>query len=124
MAKNKGLVIQDENWLNVHEVYHKFCKRFQDSDGKFKKHGYPLMAAIERWALDYPKQVFIVTCDDMVHSTSELIIIEHSSKTSYMGATVIFVPQCTGEYPIQFFLYPHSRKNLIKVLKGLGKRKI
>lgn len=59
-------------------------------------------------------------CDDTYFASSNLVLIEHASKTEYMGTTVVFIPQCTGEDPVEFFLYPGHRECLVKFLKSLG----
>lgn len=109
---------------DVHLIYHRFVKRFMKDGDKFKLTGYSLMCAVEKWAAQYPGQVTVVGCDDSVHASSNLILIEHASEVDYMGTTVLYIPQCTGEEPIEFFLYPGHRKELIKVLRSLGKKRL
>lgn len=39
-----------------------------------------------------------------------------------MGISVYYIPQCTGEKPIQFFLYPGHLRRLITTLQKLYRR--
>jgi hypothetical protein len=115
---------------NVHLIWHRFVKAFMKDKLKpgtsveeFKYTGYDLMKRVERWAKHYPTQVFVSRCDDAIFAGSLLVCIEHASKNSYHGTSVLYIPQCTGEPPIIFFLYPGHRKELMGVLKKLGKKR-
>ncbi len=105
---------------SLHKVWFDFCKRFKNED-KYLFIGYELMQKVEKWAKKYPKDVFISPCDDAVFASSLLVLIEHRTKNEYMGTTVVVIPQCTGETPLEFFLYLTHRKQLIKILEKLGK---
>lgn len=105
---------------DVHRVYHQFAKKFKKDD-KFLFTGYDLMERAEKWAKKFPGDVRIVGCDDSVHASSSLVLIEHRANTDYMGTTVVYVPQCTGESPIEFFLYPSHRSSLLKALHEIAK---
>jgi hypothetical protein len=107
---------------DVHLVYHRFRRRFGDEKSSlgFKTKGHKLMKAIEQWAKRYPTEVQILSCDDSFYAGSMLVLIEHRSVIDYMGTTVVYVPQCTGEQPIEFFLYPERKELLIQGLKNLG----
>lgn len=37
----------------------------------------------------------------------------------YMGTTAVVIPQCTGEKPLEFFLYPCDRDELIAALVSI-----
>lgn len=138
----KGLGKKD---TDVHYVYHKFLnkfmttkrgkfytmkiknkkgqivkKRFQSYKDEFKFIGYKLMIEAEKFAKLYPDYVQVVRCDDDWHAGSSLIIIQHKNKKDYMGTTIQYIPQCTGEQPIRFFLYDSHRTSLIKALKNIG----
>lgn len=106
---------------NVHYVWHEFCRKFQAKEDGYKLTGYALMCAVEKWAERYPRDVFVVGCDDDSHSCSDLVVIEHRSRTVYMGATVVYIPQLHGA-PAEFFLYPGERQGLIEVLGKLGRK--
>ncbi len=106
---------------DVHFVWHEFTKEFiiEHYPPTFKDVGHDLMRAIEKWAKKYPKDVRILSCDDSYHCGSILVLIEHKAKNSYMGTSVVYIPQCTGEQPSVFFLYPGHTKALISALKTI-----
>ena len=107
---------------NIHRVYHEFVRRFMTKDGDgWKYEGYDLMQRVERWAEKHPSEVKITNCDDDHHSSSALVLIEHRCTNDYMGTTVVFIPQCTGESPIRFFLYPNSRDCLVDCLREIAR---
>lgn len=102
----------------LHRVWWDFQHRFLD--GKPVKKGYPLMVAVERWAKRFPKDVTVCTVDDAVHAGSSLVLIQHRiSPRKVWGVTVVYIPQCTGESPISFFLYPCHYKALAPALKRI-----
>jgi hypothetical protein len=105
---------------NVHLVWHDFEKRFFTPDGKWKYIGYTLMCKIKNWAKKFPTEVQIVSCDDSLFAGSILCLIEHRARTNYMGTSVIYVPQYTGEVATRFFLYLEHRVELIDALGKLG----
>ncbi len=99
----------------MHHIYHDFSKTFQS---KKRDKGYTLIEKVRKWAIQYPT-VQISRCDDQVHAGSDLVFIPHESKCRYMGTTVVYIPQCTGEGPTEFFLYPAHTDSLIKVLQKI-----
>ena len=111
----------------THAVAHDFQRRF--IKGQFgtpdawKYIGYDLMKRVERWAKKYPEEVTIVGCDDAYFAGSTIVLIEHRTEKSYMGTSMYYIPQCTGEAPTQLFLYPWHRTNLIAALRKLGKKR-
>lgn len=127
---------------NIHRVYHDFQHKFfakiekkpviigkkkmKIFDLKWKWTGYDLMAKVEKWATKYKDDVTIVRCDDDSHAGSILALIQHRKQHDgmYMGTTAVFIPQCTGEDPTRFFLYPGHHDNLIKALKDIKSRNI
>ena len=118
MTQQKDLI------SNIHSIWYDFCLNFKNQDNKYILKGYDLMQTVENWAKRYPEDIFIVNCDDALHTNSMLVFIEHSNKANYMGTTVVYIPQCTDEEAIEFFLYPENKKYLISVLKKLGKKKV
>lgn len=82
------------------------------------------MERIEKWAKKYPGDVRFVSCDDDYHASGMLVLIEHRARASYMGTTAVFVPQCTGEPPVRFFLYPRHTDRLIAALQKVRKAAI
>jgi len=116
----------------IHRIHHDFIKTFQKkykpkkSNQQPDHHGYvwrwigfELMEKVKKWAKKYKKHVEIVHCDDDLFASSDLVIIQNSWRKDYFGTTVVYIPQCTTELPIKFFLYPHHQRNLIKALKKI-----
>lgn len=101
---------------DLHAVFKDFVKRFRNKDETWRFVGYDLMQRVENWAKKYPTGVWVLSCDDNYFSSSVLILIEHRTKNRYMGTTVVYIPQCAGEQPIRFFLYPDHRDSLIAAL--------
>ena len=111
----------------IHNVWHsfqrRFCKDGPSGNDDWKYRGYDLMKRVKTWAKKYPDDVTITGCDDAVFAGSDLVLIEHRSDKLYMGTSVVYIPQCTSENPIQFFLYPGHRFALIAALRRLGRIK-
>lgn len=108
---------------DVHVVWHSWQKKFIRRNGTYRYKGYQLMQMAERWAKKQPKGfVHLVDIDDSYHSSSLLVIIEHKATKSYMGTTMVVVPQ-NGVHiePSEFFLYPNARGHLIQVLRQIRK---
>lgn len=108
----------------IHRIFHDFQRKFNSgkADGpnvfsSFKYSGYPMMEAVRKWAKKHPS-VIIIGCDDDFHAGSDLVLIPHEDKYQLWGVTVLYIPQCTGEKPIRFFLYPGHLQGL---LEGLNK---
>jgi len=57
-----------------------------------------------------------VRVDDGAHCGSDLMCIMHQCRYQFMGMSVVFIPQCTGEPPTQFFLYPGHLDGLLDML--------
>lgn len=100
---------------SVHKVAHEYDRRFKGLSG------YELIVKVERWAKKYPDDVRLVSVDDKHFAGSLLVLIEHRTKTQYMGTSAIIIPQCTGEAPLQFFLYPEHRRALLAALTSIEK---
>ena len=93
---------------SIHRTWHAFCRKFGGSpDKKWKLMGYDFMCAVDRWAQKWP-EIQVVTVDDNYHTTSYLVLVPHYDKQQkdYWGTTCVYIPQCSGEDPIDFFLYP------------------
>ncbi|KKM23341.1 hypothetical protein LCGC14_1616120 [marine sediment metagenome] len=102
---------------NIHRVWHDFCERFMDyAWNNFKMRGCEMLDAVREWARQYPDDVVRVRVDDGAHCGSELICIMHKCRYKFMGMSVVLIPQCTGEPPTQFFLYPDHVEGLLDVL--------
>jgi len=101
--------------LEIHRIYHQFQKRV------LKYAGYEAMRAAERFAKSHPS-VAIVRCDDDFHASSSLVLIPHEDEKEYFGTSVAFIPQCTGEKTIIFFLYDCHLDGLLTALRLVRKR--
>ncbi len=88
----------------IHRVYHDFERRF------VRNFGFP-----QQW------NVTVVRCDDGCHAGSMLVFVAHRAPRRYMGVTAVFIPQCTGESPIEFFLYPCHLLEVLRTVKKLYK---
>jgi len=101
----------------IHKLYHRYIalknKAKQESN-------YDAMVLAEKFANKNPS-VKIVGVDDDVHAGSDLVIIPHIDKYHLWGLSVEYIPQCTGESPIRFFLYPGHLKRLIETLQDYAK---
>lgn len=115
-------LIDRKEWkttTDIHRVWHAFQKKFMTEGGfNFKTEGYALMVAVEQWAKRYPNDVQVTGCDDSYHSGSDLVLIEHKTENSYMGTTVVVIPQ--NGSPCEFFLYPGHRKDLQHALQVIA----
>lgn len=107
---------------SMHRLYHAFIDKFQvrlkGKPDAWRWSGYAMSERVYDWAR-HRKQVRIVGCDDSVFAGSDLVFIPHALKDSYMGTSVIYIPQCTDEQPIEFFLYPSHHEALLRVLKAI-----
>jgi len=98
--------------------------------------GYDMMLAAERWEKKHPDRIMVARVDDSHFSSSSLVFLTNEdpkhppdpfkdqSKTEpyWMGTTVYYVAQCSGDKPVPFFLYPNHVDGLIDVLKKIKKR--
>lgn len=105
---------------NIHRVSHDFFKRFK-KDEKWRYVGYDFMKRVKRWATKHPGDARVLRCDDASFCGSSLVLIEHRAENAYMGTTVVYIPQCTGEPPTDFFLYPSHRAGLIAALREIAR---
>jgi hypothetical protein len=96
---------------DLHKVYHEFEGVLGDSIG------FEAMEKAEKFAKEYPDSVRIVSVDDSYHSSSFLVLIDHMNKKKYWGTSVVFISQCAGRKPVEFFLYP---EHLIDLKEALG----
>jgi len=129
---------------NIHRVWHDFSnkftmiirikgkptkigkKKFYPREERWRWTGYDLMVRVEKWAKKYKNDVTIVRCDDNYHAGSKMVLIQHRKQhnAEYMGTSIVFIPQCTGENPSRIFLYPDHHDSLIKALKEIKRRNI
>jgi hypothetical protein len=109
---------------NIHRVSHRFQKAFGNGiNVPWKYKGYEMMGKVERWARHYPDDVTLCRCDDSYYSGSMLVLLEHKAPKPkpghWHGVSIIIIPQCSGEDPLQFFLYPSHQIELEKKLKEI-----
>lgn len=118
----------ERNWKNAsltHETFHraqKIVQKHEETWGQRVSPGWNLIQAMERFAKRNPKDVQQVGIDDSHFASSDLFLIDHKVPREYMGTTVLYVPQCTGEKPISFFLYPRHCNALVKALKKIQRK--
>jgi hypothetical protein len=111
------------NKHNIHTIWHEFARRFKKCEkgqDRYRYVGYDLMGRVEKWAEKYPKDVRIAAIDDSYFASSYLVLIEHRTKRSYMGTTAVVIPQCSGEDPLEFFMYPGHQKSLLGALTSIA----
>ena len=115
-----------KNGANIHLVWHDFYSNFMISDISWKFKGIKMIRKVEVWAKKWKNDVKIIKCDDALYTSSILVLIKHRGlKTGkYHGTSIIFIPQCTGENPTVFFLYPRNHDNLISVLSKIKAKHI
>ena len=115
----------DEQGARAHAAWAAFTDEFMDAEReRWKYRGYDLMQHAQRWADDHPQDVRYVGVDDNYHSNAALVLVEHRDLTPgrefCVGTSVLYIPQCTGEAPIVFFLYPEARKALQAALSAIA----
>lgn len=93
----------------VHETYHAFNKQVIDGSRG------DIYLRLASFIKKHP-EVTVARCDDDRHCGSDIVLIPHSSDKMYIGLTMVYIPQCTGEKPTRMFLYPESHSELIKAL--------
>ena len=108
----------------VHALWRRYQRLFKDCESSaiptpYKYYGYDLMCRISRWAKRYPDDVRVCSIDDSVYAGSMLVFVEHRTKKSYHGTTVIVIPQCTGEQPLEFFMYADHLTGVMKAIKDI-----
>jgi len=104
---------------DMHKLYHKYCRevgRLKESD----RTGYEFMEWMQCFSKRNPA-VLRVGVDDDCHAGSDVYLIPHESRYELWGVTVLYIPQCTGEKPIRFFLYPNHLRAMMKALEVMAK---
>lgn len=112
--KRWGDFTQPKPENDIHFLWHDFLRNFKEG-GAWKYKGYDLIERVAKWAFKHP-EVRTVRVDDAAHANSDLVFVPHQSKRKVMGISVVFIPQCTGEDPIRFFLYPSGFSRLFMTL--------
>jgi len=104
--------------------YHDFLKVFHDKDESWKWTGWDLIERIERWMKKWPGRVENYRCDDSYHASSDIYVFHHELRDYYWGTTFVYVPQCSGDPPAEWFFYDNHAKAFLKLLKSVvGKHK-
>lgn len=101
----------------------KFCgKKIQPKKAVWRWKGYELMKRVEKYVKTHP-EILVAGVDDDYFASSDLVLIPHNDEETnrYFGTSVLYVPQCTGEDPVRFFLYPDHARNLVDALETLSK---
>lgn len=124
-AERRELKLVWERGRAIHANWHRLVKRFKKSPTEWKMRGWDLIEALEEYTAKHP-QIRTVRVDDSHFSNSDLLLIPHcyDSKRlgcSYMGTTAVFVAQCAGDPPVEFFLYPGHLRHLIETLQEIEK---
>lgn len=78
----------------------------------YKWSGHAMMKRVDEFVKQYPS-VKVTRVDDHVFAGSYLVFVPVKD----MGHYVYYIPQCTGEQPVKFFMYPGHLKSLKKILK-------
>lgn len=103
----------------IHKTWHALTRKFYDqAKREWLLEPYELMCAIEKWAKRRP-EIKIVGVDDSHFASSSLVLVPHALDDEYMGTTVLYIPQCSGEKPIEFFMYPSHRSQLLTALSEM-----
>lgn len=107
----------------IHALWHQLAKRFKKTPKEWKMQGWDLIEALEEYTAKRP-QIRTVRVDDSHFSNSDLLLIPHSYDSkklgcAYMGTTALFIAQCAGDAPVEFFLYPNHLRHLIETLQGI-----
>jgi len=115
--------MNDSQRDEVYEDWHAFQKEFfEDYRWKDYEDNYQLMEQVEIWIEKRNSEnIDLIGCDDNYHSNSDLILFHHvytdNEEKKWWGTTVLFLAQCSGDPPAEFFLYPGHAKALINSLE-------
>jgi ribosomal protein L31 len=93
----------------------KKVSRYQFVRDGWKYNGYEMMRQVEKFANKHP-EVVICSCDDSYHASSMVVFIPHRAKEEFWGTTVVSIPQCSGEPPLEMFFYPGHALGIEKAL--------
>lgn len=94
----------------IHTQWHEVSRMMGDESG------YPLLNIIDEIADKFPDHVHVASVDDGHHCGSSIMFVEHRSDEYYWGTSAVVVPQCTGEEPLQFFMYPGHMQSVLQCL--------
>lgn len=112
--------------IYVHHLWHPIIEALdpRPADGYEGKVGWEAMKWMERYAKRHPEIVYC-HCDDSCFSNSAVWLVPHFSDgklgREWMGVSALYIPQCTDERPISFFLYPGDDHGLVVGLRKMIK---
>lgn len=106
-----------KSWdTKIHDVSHAFRKKLGDNVG------YDAMKIADKFAAKHPDVVRVAHVDDNHFSSSSLVLVAHEDpEDHFMGTSATYIAQCSGETPIEFFLYPGHVEGLIRALQHFKK---
>ncbi|MDO8621615.1 MAG: hypothetical protein Q7R80_00060 [bacterium] len=114
----------EQCWREMFQPFREFVQRFRTKDNSgWRYTGYDLMVRVERWAARHPGRVTLLSCDDNLHASSMLCIIENATAASWMGLDVVIIPQLGGT-PQEFFLYPDEADALETMLRSSRRKRL
>jgi hypothetical protein len=106
--------------------WHAFQKKFAGADPKashtgttWKFQGYDFIKKIEKHVEKVPTME-VVRCDDGHHAGSRILVVHHELPDYYWGTSFLYVPQCTGEPPVEFFFYENHAQGFLAVMKKIA----
>lgn len=102
---------------HIHTIFHYVQEQLHKNKDK---EGYDVFEVMDQCIKKYP-EIIDVHVDDDHHCGSSVYLIPHEDKFHLWGVTVLYVPQCTGEKPIRFFLYPGHLMSMIESLQVMAK---
>jgi len=123
----KKVRLSPKDYAQSVKTYNIICKgkrkknlsRYRLYRDGWKFSGYEMMRQVEKFAKKHP-EVVICHCDDSYHAGSMVAFIPHRAKEEYWGTTVVSIPQCTGEPPLEMFFYPGHALEIEKALHAFN----
>jgi hypothetical protein len=100
-----------------HKLWHSIAKNVLGS-GLI---GSDLIDKMDRFVKKHPS-IIATGVDDDHFCNSAVYYIPHENESEIWGVTVLYIPQCTGEKPISFFLYPDHLRGQIYAINEIAKR--
>jgi hypothetical protein len=103
--------------------WHAFHKKFANAKSKtpesaWKFQGWDFIKRIERY-IESVSSMELLRCDDSVHAGSRILVVHHELPDYYWGTSFLYIPQCTGEPPTEFFFYDNHARGFLSVMKKI-----
>jgi len=114
--ENAGHRANEKDEVELHRLSRAFEKALGD------EYGYEAMLIARRWAKKHPARIFVARIDDGHFCGSNIVFLTNETEQQYWGASAWVIPQCTGEKPMRFFLYPGDSDSLLEALTAVRKR--